>query len=90
MIKTEGPRTVIVELKTLLEDNPCSCFSPLRVMNLCHNCPSFRNSKHPYQLKCKPHIKSSIKKLLIKKKRIIKAFTREIATIDQQLQEAEK
>lgn len=54
--------------------NPTLCLSPLRGLNLCHQCDQF---KQAYQydkirrLKCKPHLTDDAISLLVRKRRLL-------------------
>lgn len=74
-------------LKETKEKNPHFCLSPLRTVECCYKCPTFRrdwfHGKSISQMRCKPKVSSEIKKLLTYKRKILK----DLARIDKKLNE---
>jgi len=65
-------RTIVINLKDVLTDNPTLCISPLRFVNRCDKCREFRFGLRCYggdieatirSLKCKPRVDPEIIKL---------------------------
>ena len=65
-------RTIVINLKDVLTDNPTLCISPLRFVNRCDKCREFRFGLRCYggdieatirSLKCKPQVDPEIIKL---------------------------
>lgn len=52
-----------VPYKKLFKDNPISCLSALRALDMCHRCKTYKEAWRKGKLtslKCKPHIKKEI------------------------------